>query len=305
MVTRALDVVLDRALLGYGNVGYAVRRRGWAPLPSMEGEVVIVTGAKAGLGRAMTAGLARLGATVHMVVRGREEGERVRGEIEREVPGARLVVDECDVSLLADARAYAEGFSGPLHALIHNAGVMPPTRRETAEGNELSLATHVLGPHALTRALRPSFERCRVLWVSSGGMYTQRLRVDDLQYRGSEFNGTRAYARTKRMQVVLSGLWAEELRGTGDVSHAGHPGWVATPGIASHLPRFAKLTRPILRDLDQGADTFVWLAAAREPGESSGRFWHDREPRPEHYLPTTRESAEDRRALWRAVEALT
>ena len=197
-------------------------------------------------------------------------------------------VDTLDVSSLAAVRAY--GYDGPVHALIHNAGVMPPERTETAEGHELALATHVLGPHLLTRRLRPE----RVIWVSSGGMYTQKLRVDDLEYRSGTYSGTTAYARTKRMQVVLSELWAREL-----VSSSGHPGWVDTPGIAHSLPRFERVARPILRTVQQGADTFVWLAAVDVP---SGRFWHDRRPRPTHYLPFTRDSEADRRALWAFAE---
>jgi dehydrogenase/reductase SDR family member 12 len=108
---------------------------------------VIVTGAKAGLGEATVAGLARLGATVHMVVRGVPEGEAVRDAIVRDVPGAEIVVDELDVSLMASVRQFASSWQSPLDAIVHNAGTMPPRRTQTTEGNELTLATHVLGPH--------------------------------------------------------------------------------------------------------------------------------------------------------------
>lgn len=309
--TSLLDSALDRALLGYGNVGYLARKRWWPADPppgAMDGKVGIVSGAKTGLGRATAEGLVRLGAKVHMVVRGREQGEQAADDIRRAVPGAELVVDECDVSSLASVRAYAEAFEGPLHVLIHNAGVMPDEREESADGIELTFATHVAGPHLLTALLRPALAKgapSRVIWVASGGMYGQKLRADDLQTERTTYRPAAVYARTKRAQVVLAREWAERLRTDGIVVHAVHPGWVDTPGVDRWLPKFKALTRPILRTPEQGADTFVWVAAAEEPGRCTGRLWHDRAPRPLHYLPTTKEGDAERRALWDEVERLT
>jgi dehydrogenase/reductase SDR family protein 12 len=62
--------------------------------------------------------------------------------------------------------------------------------------------------------------------------------------------------------------------------------------------------RPLLRTPEQGADTIVWLAAAREPGDVTGRFWCDRHVRPTHRLARTRETAEERERLWHALDAL-
>jgi NAD(P)-dependent dehydrogenase (short-subunit alcohol dehydrogenase family) len=297
-VTAIIDTALDRTLIGYSRVGYSLRRRHWPADPepgALRGRTALVTGARAGIGRATVVGLARLGATVRMVVRTRGPGEEVRAAILEEVPGAELIVDECDVSSLASVRAYA-GSIGDVDVLVHNAGVLPQRRETTPEGHELTLATHVLGPHLLTALLRPA----RVIWVSSGGMYTQRLRIDDLEYSHGDYRGATAYARTKRMQVALAQEWSE--RAAAMLVHSAHPGWVATPGIAKSLPRFASLTRAILRTPAQGADTLVWLAAT---DVGSGRFWHDRRPRPFHYLPFTRETAADRRALWDACCRIT
>ena len=136
-------------------------------------------------------------------------------------------------------------------------------------------------------------------------MYTERIRVDDLQTERLEFDGPAVYARTKRAQVILTEMLAERLAGTGVVVHAMHPGWADTPGVQTSLPRFHRVTRPLLRNAEQGADTIVWLGAAAEPARSSGGFWHDRRRRPTHRLPSTRETADDRLALWEACERLS
>ena len=54
---------------------------------------------------------------------------------------------------------------------------------------------------------------------------------------------------------------------------------------------------PLLRPPEEGADTAVWLAAAT-PAPQTGRFFHDRRARPEHYLPFTRDSNRERQSLW-------
>jgi dehydrogenase/reductase SDR family protein 12 len=58
-----------------------------------------------------------------------------------------------------------------------------------------------------------------------------------------------------------------------------HPGWVETPGVAEALPVFRRLTRPLLGDTADGADTTVWLVASR-PDSGPSHFWHDRAQRP-------------------------
>jgi dehydrogenase/reductase SDR family member 12 len=87
------------------------------------------------------------------------------------------------------------------------------------------------------------------------------------------------------------------------VVHAMHPGWSDTEGIQRSMPGFRRLTRPILRSPEQGADTIVWLGAAPEPLTATGLFWHDRRRRPTHYRLGARPDSEaDRAALWRYCE---
>src|SRR4051812_34057529 len=86
-IRSLLDCGLDLTVVGgYTSVGYRFRSRGWRveDLRRMDGKVVLVTGATAGLGLAAAKGFARLGATVWLVGRSRERAEQARaGVIER------------------------------------------------------------------------------------------------------------------------------------------------------------------------------------------------------------------------------
>lgn len=304
-----LDTMLDRTVIpGYTRIGYLLRRRGWPeqdPMPeAMRGRTALVTGANSGIGKSIACALAQLGATVLIAVRNRQRGEQAAEEITATVPGAVVRVEVCDVSSLSAVRAFAADLVerlDRLDVLVHNAGVLPTARSETDEGHEIALATHVLGPILLTELLEPTLAKstdARVILMSSGGMYTQAVHLEDLEYRQTRYRGATAYARTKRMQVALTDTLARRWAESGIAVCCLHPGWVDTPGIAESLPRFHRLIGPLLRSAAEGADTAVWLAATTQ-APPTGLFWQDRQPRAEHYLPRTRETAQDRDRLWR------
>jgi NAD(P)-dependent dehydrogenase (short-subunit alcohol dehydrogenase family) len=143
-----------------------------------------------------------------------------------------------------------------------------------------------------------------VINVSSGGMYDQSIPAGDLQSDLDRYGPKKFYARTKREEVAISEMWAEQLRERNVVVHAMHPGWVDTEGVQNWMPVFRAITRPIIRDPDQGADTILWLGAAEEPARSTGGFWHDRRRRPTHYaIGAKPDRAQTRRELWRYCEA--
>jgi NAD(P)-dependent dehydrogenase (short-subunit alcohol dehydrogenase family) len=314
--TDIVDTALDRSIvLGYTWIGSAVRRLWWPEDPApgaMTGKRVLVTGATSGIGQETAAGLASLGAEVHVVGRDRQRIERAVIELERRVAGGLFHAERCDLSDLADVRRFCADFRArvsELSALVHNAGTMVSERRETSEGHELTLSTMVLGPHLMTSLLRERLAAtpggASVLFMSSGGMYTAALRDDDPEYRTGKYSGAKAYARAKRMQVVLAQMWGERLAGDDIRVESMHPGWVNTPGVATHLPTFHAVTRPFLRTPEAGADTMVWLAATRPRADGSEHFWHDRRLRPTRYGRERDQGPEKRRRLWEYVASAT
>lgn len=103
----------------------------------------------------------------------------------------------------------------------------------------------------------------RVVNVSSGGMYTCGLRADNFQLQ-KHYTPLLAYAHSKRAQLILSELWADQLRDDGVVVSSMHPGWALTEGVRDQLDGFKAGGK--LRSPEEGADTIVWLVSYRNAG---------------------------------------
>jgi NAD(P)-dependent dehydrogenase (short-subunit alcohol dehydrogenase family) len=215
-----------------------------------------------------------------------------------------VVADVADLDAVrAAARTLAQRHPA-IHALVHNAGALDAEFARSPQSIEHTVASQVVGPFLLTELLLPQLraaQRSRVVWVASGGLYSQPLAVDTLESGPDDYDGTKAYARAKRAQVTLAGIGAERWGDAGVVVQAMHPGWADTPGVRKSLPTFRRILRPLLRAPDEGADTIVWLVVDdTAPLAEPGRFWLDRRPRPIHRLRSTRRSdtSAERRRLW-------
>ncbi len=109
----------------------------WDPtdVPSLDGRVVVVTGANSGLGLEATALLARHGATVVMACRSTDRGEAGRAALVERFPEVadRLRVRALDLADLSSVQAFADRLgdeTGRVDVLLNNAGVMAVPRRQ-------------------------------------------------------------------------------------------------------------------------------------------------------------------------------
>ena len=311
---RMVDAALEAAVApSFSRIGYTVRSSlgGWSPAHRLDGtgRRFVVTGGNSGLGYATAAGLLRAGAEVIISVRSPAKGEAtvasLRSELGDDAAG-RAGFDVLDLADLASVVRFAAARRDDgqaLHGIVHNAGAMFPTRATTVDGLERTYQTHVVAPFRLTAELLPSLaadDQAQVVTVTSGGMYAERLDTERID-SPTGYRPARAYARAKRAQVVLTAEWARRFARSGVVFHVAHPGWALTPGVEASLPRFRRLTGPLLRTPDQGADTLVYLALGAGGDEQSGQLWHDRRVRSRHKLPWTPTGQDEAAALWSRV----
>ncbi len=306
----AVDAALEFSVVGsFSRVGPAIRRRlfEWTPIDDqrVRGQVAVVTGATSGLGLECATALARLGARVILLVRDAELGARVCARIAASTGNDEVSTMVCDLGDLESVRraAQALGRLSAVHVLVHNAGALSTTFDVSAQGIERTAAVQLVGPFLLTTLIRDQLRAgcARVVWVTSGGMYTEALDVDWLESPANDYDGVRAYARVKRAQVSLCASWAPCLAPWGITMTAMHPGWVDTPGLRRSLPAFGRLMGPLLRTPAQGVDTILWLISTSTDQTPPGELWLDRRVRPAHRLRRTRRSdtEEELERLWR------
>lgn len=283
----------------------------------MSGRVMAVTGANSGIGLEAARTFLLQHGHVHLICRDRGRGEKARDELMADYhskhptpPSSplstlpRVQLHLVDLSSIAQTKAFCRSFvrsQQPLHVLVNNAGCMVHKRTLTSEGLELNFATNVAATFTMTEELLPVLRRCntadyvsRVITVSSGGMLTQDVEVDDLQSdKAADGDATYIYAQNKRQQVVLTEAWQRSEAAAAPPSspcilfHAMHPGWADTPGVQVAMGDFYNQMKGKWRTAAEGADTIAYLASAPSMSKWSGsggvaamkggELWLDRE----------------------------
>jgi dehydrogenase/reductase SDR family protein 12 len=281
-----------RFLVSFSAIGYRARALTWQPLPGdFKGQTWIVTGATAGIGRAVVEGATRRGATVLALARSREKLDTL---VRSSSGPGRVIPLVVDLSLVADTRrASAEivARGTRVDVLVNNVGLLLDDLSTTAEGFETSYATNLLTHWVLTEALLQGAAlapQATIIEMSSGGMYNAPLTLDYMNMKDPrKYNGVYAYAVHKRGQAELVKYWQKRYGAGGLRCYVMHPGWADTDGVKTAMPNFRRRLRSVLRDSAQGADTALWLAAARPTDAGAEAFWFDRAPRAAHAFPHT------------------
>jgi NAD(P)-dependent dehydrogenase (short-subunit alcohol dehydrogenase family) len=238
-------------------------------------QVILITGATDGLGKAVAADLAAAGATVLLHGRSDERGEEAMREI-RELTGRdRLRFYRADLASLEQVRALADEVLDAeprLDALVNNAGIGPTLpdggRRESEDGHELRFAVNYLSHYLLTRRLLPLIKRsapARIVNVASGGQWP--IDFEDVMLRRG-YDGARAYAQSKLAQIMFTFDLAAELREADVTVNCLHPATY----METKMVRAAGRT-PI-STVDEGMAATVRLVTDPALDDVTGRYFN-------------------------------
>lgn len=278
----------------------------------MRARVCVVTGATSGIGRATALALARLGARVVVHGRSAEKCERTAGEIRKASGNDAVDPFVADLASQAGIRRLAGGLLErypAIHVLVNNAGVFNAGFEETVDGIEATLAVNHLAGFLLTGLLHDRIRQsapARIVCVSSEAHRYGTLDLDDLEFRRRRYRGLRVYGVSKLHNLLFTFELARRLEGTGVTANALHPGVVNT-GLGDNNPpslffRAMRMTKPLMRTPEKGAETSVFLASSPDVEGVTGRYWLDCRERRARDIGYNRAL---QRRLWTLSEKMT
>ncbi|MDT5127452.1 MAG: hypothetical protein QOH54_3096 [Mycobacterium sp.] len=247
----------------------------------LSGTRAIVTGGASGIGVETARALADAGAHVTLAVRDTAAGTRVAGEI-----GGRVDVAPLDLSDPASIADFVAAWSGPLHILVNNAGVMAIQELSlSATGHEMQFATNHLGHFALATGLHVALVAAggaRIVSVSSSGHLRSPVIFDDVDYAFREYDPFGAYGQSKTANVLFAVEATRRWTNDGILANALMPGGILT-ALQRHLaPDYGKDAEERfrragsrLKSPEQGAATSTLLAASPLLDGVGGRYFED------------------------------
>lgn len=243
----------------------------------MQGRIVLITGATAGIGKETARALARMGARV--VVGGRDEDKTraVVDELSASTGSSEVDYLIADLLVQSDVRRLADAYKARydrLDVLINNAGASFTRRELTPDGIEKTWALNHLAGFLLTDLLLDVLKAsapARIVNVSSLAHRQGKIDFDNLNAE-REYSGYPRYAMSKLANILHAKELARRLEGSRVTANALHPGFVPATFAAGNRVLLT-LTRPFAQTIEEGAATSIFLASSPEVEGVTGRYF--------------------------------
>jgi len=278
----------------------------------MDGKVVVVTGANAGIGFETARALAGKGAEMVMICRNAEKGEAARAQIRQATGNDKLHLLQADLASqrqIREAAARIRDRYAKLDVLVNNAGTWFSELVRTEDGIETVFAVNHLAYFLLTHELHPLLAAAgdaRIVNVGSDSHFKGEMQFDDIHLTRN-YHGLRSYAQSKLANVLFTYEYERRKPHDHVAINCVQPGLVYTDIGVKHTTWLHALAWKARRSLwksktpAEGAATSVYLASHPEAAGVSGKYWDDKRPKPS--APASYDEAAALR-LWELSEEL-
>jgi NAD(P)-dependent dehydrogenase (short-subunit alcohol dehydrogenase family) len=252
---------------------------------TMQGKIVVMTGATSGIGAVAAETLAGQGARVIFTARDAAKGAATLARLTRANPDAAHDMVLADLTTIAEMIRAGKALAAKaehVDVLINNAGAIFDRREITVDGLEMTFAVNHMAYYVLTECLRPVLAPdARIVSTASAAHQTGSLDFSDMTLARTSPRTFAfvAYGRSKLCNILWTRELARRLAGTSVTANCLHPGGVNT-GFGDNLTGFAKtafgLIKRFMLTPAQGADTLIWLASSPEAAGKTGGYWSKR-----------------------------
>lgn len=266
--------------------------------------VVLITGANSGIGKAVATAIAQTKNQVVMVCRDTQRGSKALEEVKSISKNNSVELMICDLGSLKSIEQFCDDFKrkyNKLNVLINNAGVVMPGYHKTEDGFELHFGVNHLGHFFLTNKLLDVLIQsapARIINVSSGAHKIGKIHFDDINLEKS-YSFWKAYSQSKLANILFTYSLAENLKEKNVTANCLHPGAVATNMGINRETGFGTLITKILKPFfltpSEGAQTAIHLALSKEIEGVSGKYFYKKEDVKSSKLSYSTETA---KKLW-------
>jgi NAD(P)-dependent dehydrogenase (short-subunit alcohol dehydrogenase family) len=247
-----------------------------------------------------------MGATIVMVCRNREAGEKARLEIMNASGNKQVDLLIGDLSLQSSIRQLAKSIQEKypkIDVLVNNAGLAFSSYQTTAEGIESTFAVNHLGYFLLTNLLMENIKAApqgRVVNVASSTHAQAKINFDDIGQK-NKYSLFGVYNQSKLCNVLFTYEMARRVKDTNVTVNCLNPGPVKTNLSRDMSAMFKFIGSLFFLTPEKASETAIYLASSPEIGIVNGRYFSKKKA-----IPSSKTSMDEnlQKKLWNFSEEL-
>ena len=250
---------------------------------TMEGKVVLITGATSGIGLVTAKRFAQGKATLILLVRNETKAKEVQQELVRKfgVTVRTYIAPFDDLAKLNQTLITILKHEPVIDVLINNAGIHSTKKVILPSGLEWTLTVNHLASFLITYRLLPLLKQSqqgRILQVNSEGHRFGHFDIEDPFFHRRSYTGLKAYGASKSAQLHTVWHWSDQLNDSRVTINAMHPGEVHSNIGQNNGPLYRWFKQWIinrfLKKTDVSGESLYYLASEPSLSKTTGQYFN-------------------------------